>query len=118
MRQIYVPYNDTYRIYKQFFHGGQEGSGYSQGYIYSNHQVGGGLGGFLRGIFNNYAVPLGKKLLYKGWDLAKPELKKVAKSGTDALTRIAQDQIDQFSSKAQKKFGSLGKRRKVDALGS
>ena len=118
MRQIYVPDKDTYKMYQHFFSGGQLGAGYStQGYIYSNHQVGGGLGGFFRNALK-FAMPLGKKLLYKGWEIAKPELKKVAKSGTDALVRVVEDKTQQFSNKTQKKLNSIGKRRKVDALGS
>ena len=117
MRQIYVPNRDTYRIYQQFFNH-QTGGGYGHGsYIYSNNQVGGGLGGFFRSALK-FAMPIGKKLLYKGWELAKPELKKVAKSGTDALSRVAEDKLQQFSNKTQRKFNSIGKRRKTDALGS
>jgi len=117
MRQIYVPDRDTYKIYHQYFNN-QAGGGYGHGsYIYSNNQVGGGIGGFFRSALK-FAMPIGKKLLYKGWELAKPELKKVAKSGTDALTRVAEDKVQQLSSKAQRKFNSYGKRRKTDALGS
>ena len=118
MRHVYVPNNDTYKIYQQFFNDSQDGSGYnSHGFIYTGHQVGGGLGGFFRSALK-FAMPIGKKLLYKGWELAKPELQEVAKSGAEALTRVAQDQVQQLSNKAKKKFSSLGKRRKVDILGS
>ena len=114
MRQVYVPDNSTYKMYHNFFHENQVGAGYnSQGYIYNNHQVGGGLGGFFRSAMK-FAMPIGKKLLYKGWEIAKPELKKIAKSGVGALTRVIEDK----SSKVQNKLNSVGKRRKVDALGS
>lgn len=117
MRQIYVPDKDTYKMYQSFF-GNQTGGGYnSSGYIYSNHQVGGGLGGFFRSALK-FAMPIGKKLLYKGWQIAKPEVKKVAKSGVDAFTRVAEDQLKSISNKSQKKLNSLGKKRKIDALGS
>lgn len=120
MRQVYVPDNDTYKMYKHYFNS-QVGAGYnSQGYIYSNHQVGGGLGGFFRSALK-FAMPIGKKLLYKGWEMAKPEVQKIAKSGVDAITRVAEDKIKTTSSKLQRKFNSTGKRpkrRKVDALGS
>ena len=117
MRQIYVPDKETYRMYHSFFNN-QLGSGYnSSGYIYSNHQIGGGLGGYLRSAFK-FALPIGKKLLYKGWQIAKPELKKVTKSGVDALNRVTEDQVKSFSNKAQKKFNSVGKKRNIDALGS
>ena len=112
MRKVYVQDGGTYKMYHRFFN--QDGGGYnSQGYIYNNHQVGGGLGGFFRSAMK-FAMPIGKKLLYKGWEIAKPELKKVAQSGVEALTRVAENQ----STKVQKKLNSLGKRRKVDALGS
>ena len=118
MRQIYVPNNDTYKLYQQFYNVGQTGSGYStHGYIYANPQVGGGLGGFFRSALN-YAMPIGKKLLYKGWDLAKPELTKVAKSGVDAIGRYAEEKVKGISNKAQTKLNSLGKRRKTDIFES
>ena len=117
MRQVYVPDKDTYRMYQHFFNT-QAGAGYnSQGYIYSNHQVGGGLGGFFRSALK-FAMPIGKKLLYKGWELAEPEVQKIVKSGADALTRVAEEKIKTGSTKLQKKINSVGKRRKIDALGS
>ena len=117
MRQIYVPDKETYRMYQSFFNN-QVGSGYnSSGYIYNNHQIGGGLGGFLRSALK-FAMPIGKKLLYKGWQIAKPEVKKVSKSGVDALTRVVEDQAKSISNKAQRKLNSVGKKRKIDALGS
>ena len=118
MRQIYIPDKDTYKMYQDFFSGGQHGAGYStHGYIYNNHQVGGGLGGFFRNALK-FAMPIGKKLLYKGWELAKPEVSKIAKSGADAFARVAENKVQQFSNKAQSKLNSFGKRRKIDALGS
>ncbi len=53
--------------------------------------------------------------------MAKPEVQKIAKSGVDAFTRVAEDKIKTASSQLQKKFNTVGKgskRRKVDALGS
>lgn len=118
MREVYVPDRATYKMYHDFFNSNQVGGGYnSQGYIYSNHQVGGGLGGFFRSALK-FALPIGKKLLYKGWEIAKPEVKKVAKSGVSALTRVAEDQVKTASAKLQKKINAVGKRRKIDALGS
>ena len=38
-------------------------------------------------------MPIGKNLLYKGWQIAKPEVKKVAKSGVEAFTRVAEDEV-------------------------
>ena len=104
-------------MYNHFFNS-QVGAGYnSQGYIYNNHQVGGGLGGFFRSALK-FAVPIGKKLLFKGWQMAKPEVQKIAKSGAAALTRVAEDKLKSTSSKLQKKFNTVGKKRKIDALGS
>ncbi len=120
MRKVYVPDNDTYKMYRQYFNS-QVGAGYnSQGYIYSNHQVGGGLGGFFRSALK-FAMPIGKKLLYKGWEMAKPEVQKIAKSGGDAFTRVAEDKLKTTSSHLQYKVTEVGKsstRRLVDALGS
>ena len=110
--------DSTYKMYHDFFNSNQVCAGYnSQGYIYDNNQVGGGLGGFFRSALK-FAMPIGKKLLYKGWEMAKPEVKKIAKSGVDALARVAEDQLKIGSAKIQKKFNSAGKRRKVDALGA
>lgn len=118
MRQTYIPNKQTYQMYKTFF---QSGSGYdANGYIYSV-QNGSGIGGFLRQAFK-FAVPLGKKLLYKGYDLLKPELKKVANSAVDAATRVAENTVSNTSSTVQKRLNKIGKakkrkRRKVDTLG-
>ena len=118
MREVYIPDKSTYKMYHDFFNSSQVGGGYnSHGYIYSNQQVGGGLGGFFRSALK-FAMPIGKKLLYKGWEIAKPEVKKIAKSGVDALTRVAEDQVKTTSARLQKKINSVGKRRKIDALGS
>ena len=118
MREVYVPDKSTYKMYHEFFNTSQVGGGYnSQGYVYSNHQVSAGLGGFFRRALQ-FAMPLGKKLLYKGWQIAKPEVKKIAKSGVDALARVAEDQVKTTSAKLQKRIDSVGKRRKIDALGS
>lgn len=118
MREYYVPDKSTYKMYHEFFNSDQIGNGYnSQGYIYNHHQVGGGLGGFFRNALK-FALPIGKKLLYKGWEMAKPEVKKVALSGVSAIERVAEQQIKSASNKAQKKINSVGKRRKIDSLGS
>ena len=117
MRQIYVPDKETYQMYHSFFNN-QNGAGYNPGgYVYNNHQVGGGLGGFFRSALK-FAMPIGKKLLYKGWQLAKPEVKKVVKSGVGAVTRVAENKAKSLSNKSQKKLNSIGKKRKIDALGS
>ena len=117
MREVYVPDKSTYKMYHDFFNPSQHGGGYSQGYVYNNHQVGAGLGGFFRRAMQ-FAMPLGKKLLYKGWQIAKPEVKKIATSGANALTRVAENQVKTASAKLQRRIDSVGKRRKVDALGS
>ena len=118
MRELYVPDKSTYKMYHEFFNSNQVGNGYNtQGYIYNNHQVGGGLGGFFRSALK-FALPIGKKLLYKGWDIAKPEVRKVAQSGVEAVARVAEQQVKSASGKLQKKFNTVGKRRKIDSLGS
>ena len=116
MRQTYIPDKETYQMYRSFFN--QTGGGYNPGgYIYNNHQVGSGLGGFFRSALK-FALPIGKKLLYKGWEIAKPEVTKVAKSGVDAAFRVASNKIKSASAKSQKKLDSIGQKRKIDALGS
>ena len=117
MREVYVPDKSTYKMYHDFFNQSQHGGGYSQGYVYNNHQVGAGLGGFFRRAMQ-FAMPLGKKLLYKGWQIAKPEVKKIAKSGAGAITRVVEEKVNTASNNIQKRLDSVGKRRKVDALGS
>ena len=115
MRQTYIADGTTYKMYHSFF---QTGAGYdTNGYIYSN-QTGAGLGGFLRNAFK-FALPIGKKLLYKGYELAKPELKKVANSATEAATRVATQGISDISQNIQRRLNSTGKRkkRKIDKLG-
>ena len=116
MRQTYIPNKGTFQMYKQFF---QTGSGYDpNGYIYTM-QNGAGIGGFLRSALN-FAMPIGKKMLYKGYEMAKPELKKVGISAVDAATRVIQNKLENSSSKAQKHLNKIGKpkskkrRRKVD----
>lgn len=116
MRQTYIPSKQSYQMYKTFF---QTGSGYdTNGYIYSN-QTGSGIGGFLRSVLK-FAMPIGKKLLFKGYEMIKPELKSIAKSGVGAVTRVAETQIKKSSKKVQKRFNSVGKskKRKLDTLGS
>ena len=46
-------------------------------------QSGAGIGGFLKKMIK-YVVPIGKSLLGKGLEMAKPELKKLAAKGIDA----------------------------------
>ena len=126
MRQAYIPDKRTYEMYKSFF---QTGSGYdTNGYIYSV-QNGSGIGGFLRNALK-FALPIGKKLLYKGYELAKPELKKVANSAASAATRFAEKNISNASHSIQDRLNTVGRgkkrkvvkrkvvKRKVDALGS
>lgn len=119
MRQSYIPDKHTYQIYKNFF---QTGSGYNgNGYIYSV-QNGSGIGGFLRSALK-FAIPIGKKLLYKGYEMAKPELKNIANSAVKAATRVAENSISSTSSKVQNRINNIGKtkkrkRRKIDSLGA
>jgi len=114
MRQAYIPNKGTLQMYSKFF---QTGSGYdANGYIYTM-QHGAGIGGFLRNAVK-FALPIGKKLLYKGFQLAKPELKKVGIAAIDAGTRV----VRKTSSKAQKRLNNIAKpkavkrRRKADIL--
>ena len=108
----------THQLYRQAI---QNGRGYSlpgEGYIYSV-QNGAGIGSFFKKILN-FATPLiksvGKQMLYKGGDLVKPHLKKVAIAGSEALTRVAEEKVNELSGKTVNKLNKIGKKRKTDAL--
>ena len=128
MRNIYIPDKNTYQYYKSHF---QSGAGFNpQGYIFSTNQSGSGLGGFLRSVVK-FATPLAKKVLYKGWNLAKPELKKIGgaaiAAGERKLTQKTAQAVNKLNNygkaKTSRKRKSIKprkvtKKRKVDALGS
>lgn len=114
MRTVYIPDKNTYKLYADIFKD-QRGSGLDGSYFYSA-QNGGGLGGFLRNLFK-FAAPIGRKLVYKGYEIARPELHKIAASGADALSRVAEQKVQQISQSAQRRLNSIGRKRKADALG-
>ena len=109
MKPVYFQNNaETHKLYEAFFN--QKGSGYnSQGYIY-NSQVGAGLGGFFRSLLK-VALPIGKKALYKGLEIAKPELKAIAKTSVNAVSRLAEEKIKTGSRKAQRKLNSVARKK-------
>ena len=57
-------------------------------------------------------------MLYKGLEIAKPEVKAIAKTGVEALTQVAEAKIKSASKRTQQKLKKVAKRRKLDALGS
>ncbi len=104
MRQQYISNQDTYNSYHSALNN-------DYGYIY-NVQSGGGIGGFLKKVFN-FIKPIGKSLLHKGLEAAKPELSKLANRGAEEATKYAVKQIGKAHIAVQKK---LNKKRKADSL--
>ena len=72
-------------------------------------QSGAGIGGFLKKMIK-YVVPIGKSLLGKGLEMAKPELKKLAAKGIDAAGSYAAKRVMSAVDKAHARAGT--KRRK------
>ena len=107
MRQQYIPNEHTHQLFKRALND-------EYGHIY-RIQSGGGIGGFLKKMFN-FVVPIGKTVLHKGFELIKPELSKIATKGFDAVGNYAAKQIQKGSEQAQQKIASVGKKRKRDTL--
>ncbi len=103
MRQQYVPTMATRQHYKAALN--------SDLGVY-RVQSGAGLGGFLKKMLN-YVVPIGKSVLSKGLEMAKPELKKLASKGIEAAGTYATKRVQAAVDKAHTRAGT--KRRK-DAL--
>ena len=103
MRQQYVPTQATRQLYKSALN--------SDLGIY-RVQSGAGSGGFLKKMVK-YVIPIGKSLLGKGFEMAKPELKKLASRGIEAAGSYATKQVMSAVDKAHNRAGT--KRRK-DAL--
>eukprot|EP00116_Pleurobrachia_bachei_P017902 sb/3478164/ len=78
--------------------------------VYHN-QRGGGLGGFLRKIFRT-VVPIGKSILKKGFEIAKPGLQTAGNELVGAASQYAAKQIATGANKLTDKIG----KRKRDAL--
>jgi len=100
MRQQYVPTQATRQNYRSALN--------SDLGVYKV-QNGAGIGGFLKKMIK-YAIPVGKSLLGKGLEMAKPELKKLAAKGIDAAGSYATKRVLSAVNKAHTRVGT--KRRK------
>lgn len=106
MRQYYIPNERTKQLYKSALNN-------DYGYIY-NVQSGGGIGGFLKKMLN-YIIPIGKSILHKGFEMAKPEMGKLVNKGAKELGKFTSRQIEKRRKNLQKRIGGV-KRRKKDVL--
>ena len=100
MRQQYVPTLATRQNYRAALN--------SDLGVYKV-QNGAGIGGFLKKMIK-YVIPVGKSLLGKGLEMAKPELKKLAAKGIDAAGSYATKRVLSAVNKAHTRVGT--KRRK------
>ena len=105
MRQTYTPTSATRQLYKAALNNDLG--------VY-HLQTGAGIGGFLKKMMTKYVIPLGKSALQKGYEMAKPELKKLAQTGIDKVGNIATSQVNKGIDKLHKRAGT--KRSKNDAL--
>ena len=103
MRQLYVPTQATRQHYRAALN--------SDLGVYKV-QSGAGIGGFLKKMIK-YVVPIGKSLLGKGLEMAKPELKKLAAKGIDAAGSYATKRVLSAVDKAHTRAGT---KRRTDAL--
>lgn len=103
MRQPYVPTLATRQNYKSALN--------SDLGIY-RVQSGAGLGGFLRKMMK-YVIPIGKSVLSKGLEMAKPELKKLASKGIEAAGTYATKRV---LSAVDKAHARVGTKRLKDSL--
>ena len=103
MRQQYVPTQATRQNYRSVLN--------SDLGVYKV-QNGAGIGGFLKKMIK-YAIPVGKSLLGKGLEMAKPELKKLAAKGIDAAGSYATKRVISAVNKAHTRVGT---KRRRDSL--
>ena len=103
MRQQYVPTQATRQNYRSVLN--------SDLGVYKV-QSGAGIGGFLKKMIK-YVVPIGKSLLGKGLEMAKPELKKFAAKGIDAAGSYATKRVMSAVAKAHTRVGT---KRRMSAV--
>jgi len=104
MRQTYTPTSATSQLYRSALHNDLG--------IY-HVQSGAGIGGFLKKMMAKYVIPLGKSALQKGYEMAKPELKKLAQKGIDAGSNYA---VNQFNKGVDTLHRKVGTKRRKDTL--
>ena len=95
MRQVYHPTTDTHEHYRAAINNDLG--------IY-HVQSGAGIGGFFKSLLKRI-IPVGKSLLKKGFEAAKPALHDMAMSGVEEGTKFLTNQV-------QKKLKPKAKRRK------
>ena len=103
MRQTYIPSRNSERLFRAALNNDLG--------IY-RVQTGAGIGGFFRNIFKTM-VPIGKSLLTQGFDMAKPELQKLAIKGIDAAGNYGAKQFQRGPDSGHKRIGSKRKKDKL-----
>ena len=100
MRQIYYPnHSQAQKLFQQSLHNDLG--------VYSV-QRGGGLGGFLKSAFSKFIIPMGKSMVSKGFEMAKPELKRLAQRG---ITSAADYGVKQINLKKNQLLNQAGVKR-------
>ena len=102
MRHSFVPSQQTYDLYHRALR--------NDLHIY-NVQSGGGLGGFLKKAFSKFIIPVGKSVLSKGYEIAKPELQKIAHKGIESAAQYGVQKINSYANRAQSRVGNKRKNR-------
>ena len=103
MRQTYLPSQNSEKLFRAALNNDLG--------IY-HIQSGAGIGGFFRNLFKTM-VPIGKSLLKQGFDIAKPELQKIASKGLDAAENYGVKQLQRGLDSGHRRLGS---KRKKDTL--
>ena len=103
MRQTYTPSRASENLYRVALNNDLG--------IY-HVQTGAGIGGFFKSMFKKI-IPLGKSLLKQGFDMAKPELQKLASKGIEAAENYGTKQVQRLTDRAHKRIGT---KRKKDTL--
>ena len=109
MRQPYVSTRDSHTLYH---------SALNDDLGIYRVQSGAGIGGFLKKMFSKYVIPLGKTVLKQGYEIAKPELKKVANNLGEAAVDWTTTKVKSGAKRLGQKTDSLvaKNKRKRDAL--
>ena len=103
MRQTYLPSQNSEKLFRAALNNDLG--------IY-HIQSGAGIGGFFRNMFKTM-VPIGKSLLKQGFDMAKPELQKLAIKGIDAVGNYGAKQLQRGLDSGHKRIGSKRKKDKL-----
>ena len=107
MRQTYIPSQSTRQLYRSALNNDLG--------IY-RVQSGAGIGGFFKKMFK-YIMPIGKSMLSKGFEMAKPELQKLATKGINYAGQAAIKGIQSRVDRSQKTVNKrLAVKRKIDTL--